>query len=253
MTSDAITTEKPAPQWEFAAPILEFHTVNFKGAGETSIQMKRFTGTIRSGELVEVELERHHNPRNLVSMMLGLNPPDAGEVLYDRQDWMGTDYARHFQMRSEIGRVFAGSAWIQSLTLRDNLQLPMRHHGITETDAEQKVAHWIRRLAGHQRAKVKWALKKRPTVVEPSVLQLCQLIRAVANGPRLLILERPLRFMLESLYKNFVSVIDDLRDAGTAVLFFAGDRDEYQLQFRKPVQHWRIVDGAMVTAGGRRP
>ncbi|QEG00205.1 ABC transporter ATP-binding protein YxdL [Stieleria maiorica] len=253
MTGDAITTEPPAPQWELAAPILEFHDVNFKGTGETSIQMKRFTGALRSGELVEVELERHHNPRDLVSMMLGLNPPDAGEVLYDRQDWLGTDYPRHFQMRSEIGRVFAGSAWVQSLTLRDNIQLPMRHHGIAETAAKKKVAHWIRRLTGHQRAKVKWALKKRPNVVEPSVLQLCQLVRAVANGPRLLILERPLRFLPESLYDRFVSAMDDLRDAGTAILFFAGDRDEYQLKFRKPVNHWRIVDGAIDTHGRRRP
>ncbi|MDV6032759.1 MAG: hypothetical protein F9B45_22270 [Phycisphaera sp. RhM] len=253
MTGNAPTTETPPPQWELAAPILEFHQVSFKGTGETSIRMNKFSATIRSGELVEVELERQHNPRDLVSMMLGLNPPDAGEVLYSQQDWLGIDYARHFQMRSEIGRVFAGSAWIQSLTLRDNIHLAMRHHGVTETDAEEKVEHWIQRLSGHQLAKVKWAMKKRPSVVEPSVLALCQLIRAMANHPRLLILERPLRFMLESLYDNFVSAIDDLRASGTAVLFFAGDRDEYRLEFRSPVISWRIINGTMNTNGRRRP
>lgn len=213
--------------------------------------MNNFSAIVRPGELVEVDLERHHNPRDMASMIVGLNEPDAGEVLYDRKDWHGTDYSRHFQMRSEIGRVFAGSAWIQSLTLRDNIQLGMRHHGLFGFEADEKVEHWVQRLSGHQLAKVKWALKKRPSVVEPSVLQLCQLIRAVANHPRLLILERPLRFMLESLYDNFVSAIDELRAKGTAVLFFAGDRDEYQLEFRKPVLHWSIVSGSLKSNGSQ--
>ena len=155
-------------------------------------------------------------------------------------------------MRSQIGRVFAGSAWVQSLTLKDNIQLAMRHHGVDQAQAEEKTEHWIQRVSGSQLAKVKWALKKRPSVVEPSILQLCQFIRAVANNPRLLILERPLRYMLESLYDNFVSAIDELRSTGTAVLFFAGDRDQYQLQFRQPVIHWKIIDGLMNTNGRPR-
>ena len=230
--------------------MLEFAKVNFEGGGETSIRMRDFSARVAAGELIEVELQRHHDPRDLSLSMLGLDDLQSGAIHFQGVDWLGSDYAKQFEMRSRIGRVFAGSAWVQSLTVRDNLQLSMLHHGVDTAAAESEVQRWVGRLAGTQLAAVRYSLDQRPSVVEPSVLQLCQLVRAVCNDPILLILERPLKYMQEERYGDFVAVIDELRSSGTAVLFFSGDRDEYELSFQSPVAHWKVVRDTLSTVGG---
>ena len=242
-------TESQATERTGTPPILRFTHVSFAGRGETSIRMNDFSATISAGELVEVDLDRHHDPHDLTSSLLGLGRLKSGTIEFLGQGWSGKDYARHFQMRSRIGRVFSGSAWIQSLTIRDNVLLAMLHHGVEPAAAESEVKRWCARLAGNQLAAVKWAMNQRPSFVEPSLRQLCQLVRAVCNAPKLLILERPLKSVPAQRYRDFVSVIDDLRKAGTAVLFFAGDRDGDELAFRRPVIRWPVIGDALSTRG----
>ncbi|TWU04902.1 P-loop NTPase family protein [Stieleria varia] len=234
---------------EPATATLQFRDVTFFGSGETSLRMQNFSASIGSGELVEVSLDRNHDPRDLASAILGLEPLDSGTILFMGGDWLGKDYDRHFRMRSQIGRVFAGSAWVQNLTVRDNLVLSQVHHGVLETDVESEIGKWMQRLSGDQVDLVGRALSNRPSIVEPSLLQICQLIRAVSGRPRLLILERPLQFVFVARFKDFVSVIDELRSNGTAVLFFAGDRDDHSLSFAQPVTHWRIINNRLTSEG----
>jgi ABC-type ATPase involved in cell division len=225
---------------------LELANVGFGGRRETSIRLHQFTGAIRAGEMVQVLLEPQHDPRDLVSLLLGLNRPQYGTIRFEGQDWLGNDYRRHFLMRSRIGRVYAGMAWMQNLTVRQNVQLSMLHHGQSQSVAEQTVLEWTQRLAGRRAAAVYPAMDKRPAFVEPSVLQVCQFVRAVCNQPRLLFLERPLLHLIDELFDSVVDVIDGLRDSGTSVLWFASDATDFELRFRSPVVQWSIVDDALV-------
>jgi ABC-type ATPase involved in cell division len=229
-----------------AIATLELANVGFGGRRETSIRLHQFTGVIHAGEMVQVLLESQHDPRDLVSLLIGLNRPQYGIIRFAGQDWMGTDYRRHFSMRSRIGRVYAGMAWMQNLTVRQNVQLSMLHHGQSRSAADHTVLQWTQRLSGRRAAAVYHAMDKRPAFVEPSVLQVCQFVRAVCNQPRLLFLERPLIHLIDELFDSVVSVIDDMRDSGTSVLWFASDASDFGLRFRSPVVQWSIVDDSLV-------
>jgi ABC-type ATPase involved in cell division len=231
-------------------PILEMDKVRFDRRDETSIRMDQFSGRIESGQLTKVTLQRRHDPRDVVSLMLGLHQPQSGSIRYDAQDWLGTDYSRHFRMRSQIGRVFAGSAWIQSLTVRDNIQLSMSHQRVSKSEIKSNINRWTKRLSGKRIASVHHAMKRRPAFVEPSVLQVCQFVRAFCNRPRLLILERPLRSLAEDFYADFMSSIQVLLSRGTAILWFAGDRQEYQVNFQAPTTQWKIENDFLTVAEG---
>lgn len=233
-----------------ATPIIEINQVRLDGYGESSIHMNGFSATIEPGQLINSSLQRRHNPRDIAALILGLNQPQAGSVRYCGQDWLGTDYSRHFKMRSEIGRVFAGSAWIQSLTLRDNIRLAMSHHGLDPTEIETKVDHWTERLSGKRIASIRKALRKRPALVEPSALQTCQFIRALCNSPRFLILERPLRYVMKEINDHFHAAVEEMRAGGTAVLWFAGDHKHHGWEFRDPVSEWEIVNGSLTVSEG---
>lgn len=230
-------------------PILELRDASSRVKGETLIRVSGFSGTIRAGEMVAVPLDRHHDPRDLASTLQGLKPLAAGSVLFDGQSWSGNDYSRHFQMRSKIGRVFAGPAWIQNLTVRDNLYLPLLHHGIEAIGAESTISDWTKRLAGDQHDVVDRALGQRPSAVEPSILQICQLIRAVCNQPGLLILERPMRFLSEARQRALVSAVDRLRKTGTAVLYFGSRHDDMDAGFGPPIRQWQTVGSTLRSTG----
>jgi ABC-type ATPase involved in cell division len=234
-------TDNPKP-----VATLELENVGFGGRRETSIRLNQFTGAIQAGELVRVLLEPQHDPRDLVSLLLGLNQPQYGTIRFEGQDWLGTDYHRHFAMRSRIGRIYAGMAWMQNLTVGQNVQLSMLHHGLSQSVAQQRVLDWTKRLSGRRAAAVYHAMDKRPSFVEPSMLQVCQFVRAVCNQPRLLFLERPLHHLIDELFEPVVEVIDDLREGGTAVLWFASESSDFGLRFRKPVIRWSIIDDALV-------
>ncbi|MCO8122058.1 hypothetical protein NHH03_09940 [Stieleria sp. TO1_6] len=229
--------------------ILEIEAVRFEGQGEMSLSMNQFSSTVGAGELVKVSLQRRHDPRDAASLLIGLHHPPAGSIRYAGQDWLGRDYTRHFQMRSQIGRVFAGSAWIHNLTVRENLWLSMSHHGLATRRIKVNVKRWVQRLAGPRGALVHQAMRKRPSSVEPSILQICQFVRAVCNQPRLLLLERPFRFLVDDLYDRFVTAIDDLRSKGTGVVWFAGDGADHELAFRGPIRHWPVVNDVLIGDG----
>jgi phospholipid/cholesterol/gamma-HCH transport system ATP-binding protein len=212
--------------------------------------MRGFSGCVAAGELVEVRLRRHQQPRDLVSALLGIRELDAGAVRFQGQGWTGNDYKRHFLMRSRIGRVFSGSAWISNMTVSDNLLLPMLHHGRSEDDARGRIEEWTIRLAGRQARVVQRAMRRRPSAVEPSMLQACQLIRAVCNAPAMLILERPFQYLNDAVGEAFVSAVDQLRRRGVAVLLFTGDRNGSLQRFGELVTRWELSGNALVSSAG---
>ncbi|OYP36057.1 hypothetical protein [Rhodopirellula sp. MGV] len=235
-----------------STPTLEFDNVIFSGAGETSIGMHRFSGSISPGDFIQVALRQHHDPRDLVSAMLGLYPTELGTIRFMGCEWGSCDYQRQFMLRSQIGRVFTGSAWIKSLTVWDNVLLGMRHHGVPESFARQQVRKWSERLSGPRAGLVRQAMQNRPGFVEPSILQVCQWIRAVCNHPKLLILERPLHYVIEGLHEEIVSIIEEFRSAGTAILVFSESDRQEDYGFVRSVIRWSVRGKHLIAGEGAR-
>jgi len=61
----------------------------------------------------------------LLRLILGVLRPNAGQVCFDGQDLMRTSKVQLNAIRNRIGMVYQSSALISSLTVRDNLALPM--------------------------------------------------------------------------------------------------------------------------------
>ena len=109
--------------------VLELSSVSFRERSENGVRLHRADLQVREGELTIVQLNPATRTRETVSMIQGLVAPIDGKVLFCNEDWLGTDYGRHFRMRSRIGRVFEGQAWVENLNLDENVTLSRRHHG----------------------------------------------------------------------------------------------------------------------------
>lgn len=227
------------------SPVLVLKEV-FSGAShEKVVRLQRFTGEVREGQMIEIQLDDRHDPREAIAVILGLHEPENGIVTFGGKDWMGSDYSRHFRMRSQIGRVFFGPAWIQSLTVGENIRLSPLHQGKKIRETQERIDVWTERLSGPFVSQVRRALNRRPAFVDAPILQIGQWIRAVSNDPKLLVLERPLNLLPDEVRSNVRAAIDELRQSQVGILWFADGRDTEELGVSKVDTDWQVLGNVL--------
>ncbi|MEN3046228.1 MAG: ATP-binding cassette domain-containing protein [Candidatus Hydrothermales bacterium] len=76
----------------------------------------------------------------LFKIMVGLLKPERGYVFYDNLEITKTSEKDLIELRKKIGFVFQGSALFDSMTLFENVALPLREHfKLTKKEIEYKV------------------------------------------------------------------------------------------------------------------
>lgn len=233
IASELVIESAPEPSKPL---VLELRGVTFRSRSESGLHLQDTDLRIREGELVTVQIDAATRTREVASMIQGLIAPSEGEVLFCDQDWLGGDYDRHFRMRSQIGRVFEGQAWIENLNVDENVTLSCRHHGWSEASIRESARFWVKRL------EIEGLSRKRPAFVAPSTLQIHQWIRAFLGSPKLLLLERPLQFLSTAWLPKLIGAIDQLRSRGAAVLWFHSGTDLEAVSIAEPHVRLRLQD-----------
>ena len=62
----------------------------------------------------------------LMKIMVGLEIPDEGRILFDGKDFTNMNYADKIDIRRQIGMLFQSSALFDSLTVEDNVGFPLK-------------------------------------------------------------------------------------------------------------------------------
>lgn len=223
------------------SPVLELTIEQAVPTQTSTEQPLGFSAAVVPGQLVYVQMQHRRDMQLFVSMFLGLDSPASGHVKFCGLDWQAIPYDQQFYLRSRIGRVFAGPAWIQNLTVAENLWLAQLNQGQTRTAIQSQVNQWLPRLAGSHVEAVTNAMGRRPAFVNEVVLQICQLLRAMAFEPRMLILEWPLRYLPPELHDSLVKTIEEFNHRGGATIWFDTDREPVLLAERAH-RRWEIKD-----------
>lgn len=209
-----VQTEIEEPVAPPKAVVLELRDFTFHGSSANAVRFTDINLVVREGELIVIQVDPTFKSREFVSVIQGLKPANQGKALFQDCDWKGNDHDRHFRMRSRIGRVFEGHAWVANLNVAENVMLPGLHHGISiGEDAER----WVKRFG------LKQLSNKRPAFVEPSQLQIHQWIRAFLGKPSLLILEQPMQYVAATMFPVLAEAIDEVRRSGCAVLWITNN------------------------------
>lgn len=223
------------------ATVLELRDFTFRGASEHSVQLLNVDLKIVEGELVVLHLDPSLKSREFVSVLQGLKQPTGGTVHFQNEDWLGTDYDKHFEMRSRIGRVFEGHAWVANLNVAENVALPCLHHGHSTRDLAK---HWARRFG------LKQVSRQRPAFLEPSQLQIHQWIRALVCQPALLLLERPMMSVPQATISTLCEVVDEVRGQGTAVVWITSKLALTEHEFEPAAMHYAVQSESLVEMEG---
>jgi len=119
--------------------ILEISHVS-KSFGSNHV-LKDFSLVLNRGENVAVLGKSGSGKSVLIKCIIGLIEPDAGSITVFGNDVATLDHDELDKMRAKIGFLFQSNALYDSMTVRDNLEFPLRRHWIKEADrnAEQAV------------------------------------------------------------------------------------------------------------------
>lgn len=230
---------------EVVVPVLELRIRRALSTQEAVADSDPFTAAILPGQLVYVHMEHLRDMQALASIVLGLSSTTDGVVKFCGSEWRATSYDQQFYLRSKIGRVFAGPAWIQNLTVAENLWLAQLNQGHTRRAIKAQINEWLPKLARGNTEATASALPRRPAFVNESILQICQLVRALAFQPRLLILEWPLRFLPRELHQDLVTTLQDFNKRGVVTVWFDTEREPAYLR-ETTYRRWEIRDQMLI-------
>jgi phospholipid/cholesterol/gamma-HCH transport system ATP-binding protein len=142
--------------------------------------------SVREGEVLVIMGASGSGKSTLLRYLLALERPTAGTVRVLGQDVFNCAPSEMYELRKEIGVAFQQGALFSSMTVGDNIRLPLREH----TDLDAKTIRIMARLklevvnlAGFENLM--------PSELSGGMLKRAALARAVIMDPKLLFCDEP--------------------------------------------------------------
>ncbi len=155
------------------------------GYGERVVQEGIRFGVSR-GEVFVIMGDSGCGKSTLMRHMVGLQAPLAGDVYYDGEGYWAADEPRREELKRRFGVLYQYAALFSSMTLEENVSLPLLEHaGLAPEDARE-VARLKLALVGlagfeqHHPSEISGGMKKR-----------AGLARAMALDPEILYFDEP--------------------------------------------------------------
>jgi len=111
-----------------------------KSFGSNNV-LKDFSLVLHKGENLAVLGKSGSGKSVLIKCVVGLIDPDAGEIAVFGKSIQEMDHDELDQVRARIGFLFQSNALYDSMTVRENLEFPLRRHWLKKEalDAEKAV------------------------------------------------------------------------------------------------------------------
>jgi phospholipid/cholesterol/gamma-HCH transport system ATP-binding protein len=159
----------------------------------------------------------------LMRSIIGLQAPDAGEIEVFGEPMIGRDEEEAKHVRRRWGVLFQGGALFSTLTVAENIQVPIREYypGIDEGLQDEIAAYKISMSGLPADAGAKY-----PSELSGGMRKRAGIARALALDPELLFLDEPTAGLDPIGAAAFDQLICELRDAlGLTVFLITHDLD----------------------------
>ena len=178
--------------------------------------------TVEQGEVFGIVGGSGSGKSVLLRSILGLQRPRAGEVLMSGQDLTKLSNAALKDIKATYGVTFQQGALFTSLTVLQNVQLPMLEHLHLSPRALEELGLLKVRLVGLSDE----AARKYPAQLSGGMIKRAALARALALDPKLLMLDEPTAGLDPISAAAFDELLMDLRkQLGLTVIMITHDLD----------------------------
>lgn len=142
--------------------------------------------TVDRGEVLVILGTSGCGKTTLLRHLIGLETPRAGRVWIGRDELVGADLRARGRILRRFGVMFQNGALFGSLTLLENVRLPLEEFTDLEADAMDWVARMKLKLVGLEGAEARL-----PSELSGGMQKRAAIARAMALDPELLFLDEP--------------------------------------------------------------
>ena len=178
---------------------------------------------LRRGEILGVVGGSGTGKSVLMRSIIGLQQPESGEIRVFGRDMLGASVGESRDIRRRWGVLFQGGALFSTLTVTENVQLPIReYYGRIDQQLMDEIASYKIAMFGLAED----AGAKYPAELYGGMRKRAGIARALALDPDLLFLDEPTAGLDPIGAAAFDELIKSLRDAlGLSVFLITHDLD----------------------------
>ena len=198
------------------------------------------SATIEPGEFVAVIGRSGSGKSTLLKLVGGLSRPDSGRILHGKHELssMSEQELTRFR-RSELGFVFQFFNLVPTLTVSENMALPLALNGVPRANAADRVQMLLTQLG------LSDCGERVPDQLSGGEQQRVAIGRALAHEPGLVITDEPTGNLdLDTADEVLELLVQSCRDHAATLIMATHSRSAAARADRV----LRIVDGKLVTA-----
>ncbi len=173
---------------------------------------------IKEGELVVLKGSSGSGKSTILSLIAALSKPTSGEIIVDgdRISKLPDNFASDFR-RNSIGFVFQKYNLIPTLSVKENIILPLVPMNLDEKDIENKLSRVLKMF--HIEHKKNQLVKN----LSGGEQQRVAIARANINNPKIIIADEPTANLDEKLSLHFIDIVKELKSQGKTIVIATHD------------------------------
>lgn len=224
------------------SPYIELRDLwkHYEGRGRPRPVLRGLQAGILRGEFVVLVGRSGSGKSTLLNLIGGLDRPTRGDVVVDEQPLsaLGEDQLARLR-RTKVGYVFQFFNLLPTLSVEENLLLPLELIGVVDEPAANRARHWLAQVGLDGRG------RDYPDELSGGEQQRVAIARALIHEPGLLLADEPTGNLDLATAKDVLRLLDDLcRKAGTTLVMATHSPEVIGLADRV----LNIADGVLVTA-----
>jgi len=205
--------------------MIEFRDVE-KHYDNNVIALDKINFTLKEGEVVVLKGVSGSGKSSILSLIAGLSKPTSGEVIVDKKHI--SKLADHFACtyrRENIGFVFQKYNLIPTLSVKDNILLPLVPVNLKRSELESRLSEQLTLFNIEE---------KKDTLVKNlsgGEQQRVAIARANINAPKIILADEPTANLDEKLSLEFIEMIKKMKSQKRTIVIATHDPLFFNLDF----------------------
>lgn len=206
--------------------------------------------SVRKGEFTALLGASGSGKSTLMNLIAGLDHPTSGKIIVEGQNLATLTPEQLAQYRRHtVGMVFQSFNLVPTMTLIENVELPMRFAEVERSERDARVQEALRAVGLSGR------LEHRPSEMSGGEQQRAALARALVNRPKLLLADEPTGNLDSKTGTEILDLIRSLNQSlGMTVIMVTHERALAERYADRMIflGDGKLVDEAINVAGGVR-